>query len=168
MTSYDAAWRHFGTCRIYHLSFNPLWRHRTRIFSFTFSIVWNFKALAFIWGVNHWFCVKIGEDIRICFYLENFVDFTWFWLILAQILLTSSLFSTFFDFSRQESSKWTFSPKMVKTAFYLKKIMRVMQICIMIVMIFATFIILVSFTCALTFHKTDLSNLSHIYFIFSV
>ena len=122
MTSYDAAWRHFGTCRIYHLSFNPLWRHRTRIFSFTFSIVWNFKALAFIWGVNHWFWVKIGENIRIYFCLENFLDFTWFWLILAQILLTSSLFSTFFDFSRQESSKWTFSPKMVKIAFFLRKI----------------------------------------------
>ena len=56
------------------------------------------------------------------FLLRNFPDFDRFLLILAQNLLTSSLFLNFLDVFWKYLWKWVFLPKFIKIAFFLLEI----------------------------------------------
>ena len=122
MTSYYATWRHLGTCQIYHLP-NPEPHKSGFKYLREFIVICSkFNVLALIWWVNHQNWTRFDEVIGFYFLLRNFPDFDRFLLILAQFVLTSSLFWIFFDISRQNSSNWTFLPKILKIALFLQKI----------------------------------------------
>ena len=65
---------------------------------------------------------RFDQVIEFYFLLRNFPKINRFWLILAQFLLTSSLFWNFFFIFWKNLSKWTFLPKIVKIAFFLPEI----------------------------------------------
>ena len=101
MTPLDVIWApvRFTTCQI-----------RSTI-NQDFAICRQLNVLAFIWWVKHQNWTIFDQVIGFYFLLRNFPDFDRFWLILAQFVLTSSLFWNFFDIFRNNSSNWTFLPK---------------------------------------------------------
>ena len=74
----------------------------------------KFSVLAFIWWVYHRNWTKFDRVIEFYFLLRNFPKIHRFWLILAQFLLTSSLFWIFSSFYERTHQREHFCQKLLK------------------------------------------------------
>ena len=74
----------------------------------------KFSVLAFIWWVYHQNWTKFDRVIEFYFLLRNFPKIHRFWLILAQFLLTSSLFWIFSSFYERTHQREHFCQKLLK------------------------------------------------------
>ena len=122
---HDVIWRHYTSFG--HLPDLPPVKtgaHKSGFwdFGFFFMICEKFNVLASIWWVNHQNWTIFDEVMGFSFLLRNFPDFDRFLLILAQNLLTSSLFLNFLDVFWKYLWKWVFLPKFIKITFFLLEI----------------------------------------------